>query len=74
MASCDPAVPVVDARLGVGTKEQLLDWEDEEDGVAELEEDEDDEEEAVEAPATTVADIPPLPLVQFPLPPPMVES
>ncbi|TNN76324.1 hypothetical protein EYF80_013403 [Liparis tanakae] len=63
----DPAVPVEDERLGAGTKEQLLVWED---GVAELDEDEaDDEEEAAAAPEAPAADIPP------PLPPPpMVES
>lgn len=74
IASCEPPVPVEDVRLGAGTKEQLLDWE--EDGVAEFEEDEADDEEAVEAPATTAADIPP-PFPPFPVPlppPPMVES
>lgn len=74
MASCEPPLPAVDARLGVGTKEQLLDCEEEEDGVAELEEDEDEDEEAVEAPGTTVADIPALPPLPLPLAPPMVES
>lgn len=72
IANWDPPVPVEDVRLGAGTKEQLLDWED---GVAELEEEADDEE-AVEAPATTAADIPP-PFPPFPVPlppPPMVES
>ena len=74
MATCELPFPVEDVRLGAGTKEQLLDWE-EEDGVAEVE-DEDDDEEAVEAPATTAADIPP-PFPPFPVPlppPPIVES
>ncbi len=75
IASWDPPVPVEDVRLGAGTNEQLLDWEDE-DGVAEFEEEEADDEEAVEAPAATAADIPP-PFPPFPVPlppPPMVES
>ena len=75
MPSWEPTGAVVEVRPGdLETNEQLLACEDEEDGVAELEDvDEEDEAADEEAAATAAAAErpPPLPL---PLPPPIVES